>query len=87
MIVIKIKKDNRAKMINRAKEKIIRALSETIPPFDPETDEIKLGRYTHRSDQIKLTYEILRNVRRSKSEDNLSPYKEIGLTMQVGRNS
>jgi hypothetical protein len=87
MIVIKIKKDNRANMINRAKEKIIRALSETIPPFDPETDEIKLGRYTHESDRIKLTYEILRNVRRSKTEDNLSPYKEIGLTMQVGRNS
>ncbi len=74
-------------MINRAKEKIIRALSETIPPFNSETDEIKLGRYTPESDRIKLTYEILRNVRRSKSEDNLSPYKEIGLTMQVGRNS
>ena len=87
MIVIKIKKDNRAKMINRAKDEIIRALSETIPPFNPETDEIKLGRYAHESDRIKLTYEILRNVRRSKSEDNLSPYKEIGLTMQVGRNS
>jgi hypothetical protein len=87
MIVIKIKKDNKAVMINRVKDQISRTLSESVPPFNPETDEIKLGRYTHESDRIILTYEILRNVRRSKTEDNLSPYKEIGLTMQVGRNS
>ena len=87
MIAIKLKKDNNTSMIKRAKDKIIQALSESIPPFNPDADEIKLSRYIQESDRITLTYEILRNVRRSKSADNLSPYKEIGLTMQVGRNS
>ncbi len=77
----------KTKMIEKARKEINSALIEIIPPFNSETDEIKLGGYSHESDRIKLTYEILRNVKRSKSGENLSPYREFGLTMQVGRNS
>jgi hypothetical protein len=43
MIVIKIKKDNKAEMINKARDKISQNLFESVPHFKPETDKIKLG--------------------------------------------
>ena len=87
MIAIKIKQDKKSKMIKLVSQEINSALSKLIPTFDTKADEIKLIKLEHDSDWVKLTYEVLRNVRRSKSEENLSPYREIGLTMQVGRNS
>ncbi len=74
-------------MIETARQAINAALSKIDPPFNAGADEIKLSGYIYEADRIKLTYEILRNVRRSKSEENLSPYREMGMTMQVGRNS
>jgi hypothetical protein len=87
MIAIKIKQDKKSKMIELVSQEINGALSKLIPPFNMKADEIKLIKLEHDSHWVTLTYEVLRNVKRSKSEENLSPYREMGLTMQVGRNS
>ena len=87
VIVIRLKKDKESEMIKIVRQEIDIALSQIVPPFNKKIDEIKLGKFIHNSDWIKLTYEIMRNVKRSRSEENLSPYREIGITMQVGRNS
>jgi hypothetical protein len=87
MIAIKIKQDKKSKMIKLVSQEIKSALSKLIPPFNMKADEIKLIKLEHDSHWVNLTYEVLRNVKRSKSEENLSPYREMGLTMQVGRNS
>jgi len=87
MIVIKLKKDTKSEMIRSVSREIHSSLSKIIPPFNPKTDEIKLSKFSQDSSWVKLTYEIIRNVRRSKNQENLSPYREMGITMQVGRNS
>ncbi len=87
MFHIKLKKDKKAEMIKRATLKIQGCLSKITPPFNSETDEIRLSRYLHESGHINLTYEIIRDARCARSKENRSPYREIGMSMQVGRNS
>ncbi len=82
MIVIKIKQDKESKMIELVSQEINSALSKIIPPLNMKAYEIKLIKLKHDSDWVKLTHEVLRNVRRSKSEENLSPYREMGLTIR-----
>ncbi|SPD75114.1 hypothetical protein PITCH_A420075 [uncultured Desulfobacterium sp.] len=71
MIVIEIKKSNKTKMINGVKDEINSALQKMTPLFNSETDEIKLMKYSNESDRIKLSYEVLRNVKRAKPDEDL----------------
>ncbi|MFH1490725.1 MAG: hypothetical protein ABII06_17595 [Pseudomonadota bacterium] len=87
VINLAVPKNRKSEMIKSVSQEIHRALSEIRPPFDHQKDILKLGRYFHTSDRIKLTYQILRNARLTKTEQNRSPYREKGLVMQVGRNS
>lgn len=73
MIVIEIKKSNKTKMINVVRDEINNALLKIMPPFNAETDEIKLMKYNHDSDRVRLSYDVLRNVKRSKSDEDLAP--------------
>ena len=87
LINITILKDRKTKMLELVSKEINRALSTIIPPLNDEKDIIKLKRYIRASDRIKLTYEVLRDARLSKKDQNRSPYREIGLIMHVGRNT
>ncbi|MBW1781854.1 MAG: hypothetical protein JRL30_14070 [Deltaproteobacteria bacterium] len=87
MIVIKAKKDNTGQMVKTIAKEINKSLSEIVPPFNHEKDVIRLQDYHYEAEGIRLTYEVLRNARLSKAEQNLSPYREKGIAMQVGRNS
>ncbi|MFH1349722.1 MAG: hypothetical protein ABII26_02180 [Pseudomonadota bacterium] len=87
LIHITVNRNRKTKMIKLVSEEINRALSIFIPPMNDEKDILRLRRYIRESDRIKLIYEILRGARFSKKEQNRSPYREIGIAMQVGRNS
>jgi len=87
MIIIKAKKDNIGKMVKTIAKVLNKNLSEIVPPFNHKKDVIRLRDYHYETGGIRLTYEIIGNARRSKAEQNLSPYREKGITMQVGRNS
>jgi len=87
MIDITVSKDKKIKMIKLVSQEINGALSKVTPPFNDKRDILKLGKCTGVSNRIKLTYEILRDAQKSKTEQNRSPYREKGLIMQVSRNS
>jgi hypothetical protein len=86
-IVITVLEDEKVKMIHSASQEVNRVLSGIVPPFNHDKDIVKLRKYVREQDCIELTYEILRDARRSKAEQNRSPYREKGLIMKVGRNS
>jgi len=69
---ISVSKDTRISMVKTAREEIDRALSKIEPLFDEDKDIIKLRNCLPESDHIRLTYEILRDARRSKAEENRS---------------
>lgn len=81
---ISVSKDTRISMVKTAREEIDRALSRIEPLFDEDKDIIKLRNCLPESDHIRLTYEILRDARRSKAEENRSPYRENGFSMRSG---
>jgi hypothetical protein len=85
VIVVKIGKNKKSEMIKMAALEIKKNLVSVVPPFNHEKDAIHLRKCSRESGGIKLTYEVLRNVRRSKAEENLSPYREKGLKEQIGR--
>lgn len=87
MIDISVEKNKRATMIKAASHQINTALSDAVPPFNDKRDILRLRKYVRDQRSIKLTYEILRDARPSKSEQNRSPYRERGMTMQVSFNS
>ena len=87
MIKIKVSKDKKIKMIDLVSQEMNRSLSELIPPYNDKRDIVRLARYIHDSGRIELTYEILRDARKSITEQNRSPYREKGLVMKVGRDS
>ena len=87
LIDISVTKDTKSRMIESVSRKIHGALSSILPPMDDQKDILKLKRYFHVPGRIQLTYEVMRDARYSKKEQNRSPYREIGLVMQVGRNS
>lgn len=84
---ITLSRDKKAKMIDLASQEINRALSALMPPFNDRRDILRLARFICGADRVELTYEILRNARKSLPEKNRSPYREKGLVMQVSRNS
>ena len=86
-IDITLSKDKKTSMIRLVSQKINRALSALSPPINDKEDILKLKKFTPEPDQIKLRYEISRGARLSRKDQNRSPYREIGFTMQVGRNS
>ncbi len=87
VVGITLSRGKKIKMIHFASQEINRALSALMPPFNDRKDIVRLARYICDSNQIELTYEILRNARKSLPEKNRSPYREKGLVMQVSRNS
>ena len=87
MIDILVTKDNRAVMIKTASRQINTALSAAAPPFNDKRDILRLRKYVRDTEGLKLTYEILRDARPTKMEQNRSPYREKGMTMQVSLNS
>ena len=87
MIDISVTKGKRAMMIKTASRRINTALSAVAPPFNDKRDILRLRKYVRDPGGLKLTYEILRDARPSKMEQNRSPYREKGMTMQVSLNS
>jgi hypothetical protein len=87
MINITVPKDDIVKMIKLASGEVNKALLTIIPPLNYERDMLRLRRYVREPDRLKLIYEISRGARPSKKDQNRSPYREIGLVMQVGMNS
>ena len=83
LIDITVPKDNMTKMIKLVSQEVNGALSTIIPPLNDQTDILKLRRYIREPDRIKLIYVISRGARPSKKNPNRSPYREIGLVMQV----
>ena len=86
-IDITLLKDKKTKMIRLVSREINRALLTLSPPINDKEDILRLKKYIPEPDQIKLRYEISRGARLSRKDQNRSPYREIGFTMQVGRNS
>ena len=60
-ISIVVTEDAKERMIKTVREEIDQALAKLEPSFKNERDAIKLYSYTHKADQIKLTYEIWRD--------------------------
>ncbi|MBU2499405.1 MAG: hypothetical protein KKE57_10930 [Proteobacteria bacterium] len=87
MIDISVQKNKRATMIKAVSRRINTALSDAVPPFNDKRDILRLRKYVRDQGTIKLTYEILRDARPSKTEQNRSPYRERGMSMQVSLNS
>lgn len=69
-ITISVSKDEKSKMIKMAREEIDKALSMQKPTFNGRKDMIRLRKYVRGPNRIKLTYEILRDSRRSSSNQS-----------------
>ena len=87
MIVIESEWNRTGNLFEGIADELNDHLSRVVPAFDHKKDLIRLYDLEHNSTGLRLTYEIVRNARRSKTEQNLSPYREKGIKMQVGRNS
>ena len=74
-------------MIKVVSREINKALSTLSVPMNDKEDILRLKKYIHETDRIRLKYEVSRGARLSRKDLNRSPYREIGVTMQVGRNS
>lgn len=87
LLDIKIQRNKKTKMIEEVSEEINRALLEMDPPLDVERDIVRLRKYYGKPDHIKLLYEVVRDARTPKRDQNRSPYREKGIVMQVDKNS
>ena len=87
LIGITVTKDRETEMIKNVSRELNKAVSTISPPINDERDILRLKRYRRKRGHIELVYEVSRDARLSKKELNKSPYREIGFTMQVGRNS
>ena len=83
MIDISVAKDKRELMIKAASQQVNTALSGMLPPFNGKRDVLRLRKYLSDPDRIKLTYEILRDARPSKVEQERS---SCGEDVQVSMN-
>jgi hypothetical protein len=84
IITIEIPRDTRSRMVTMAREAIDKSLMEIKPIFNDAKDIIRLKTLSDESRQITLAYEVLRDAKRSSSEQAKSPYKENGFIMRGG---
>ena len=71
-ITVIVPKDKKSKMIMTARLEIEKFLSMQEPSFNEGKDKIRLRKYFRGPNQVELTYEILRDSRRSSSNQTRS---------------